>query len=247
MTRSLADYSYEWENDEVVVDVPFSVAGVGTTIIIESKFTGKKMLLDVGDGATQALLQKYSESSVEDLTLIAISHGHFDHMGGLYSLLGFLRMLHRKAPLDILYPEGCVEVPKIIDAFRVSFSSTIPFEIRCHELKSGVGFETDFFKLVGHKVEHFDSDVPMSKITMDPSLGYRVHIGGTIVAYTGDTGMFDGLRSIVEGADLALIEATYRTIRELSPRAHLSLDEAKKLGSFAKNHLIIHQVPDWVL
>ena len=37
-----------WENDEVKVDVPYSVAGVGTTVIVTSKFTGKILLLDVG-------------------------------------------------------------------------------------------------------------------------------------------------------------------------------------------------------
>jgi ribonuclease BN (tRNA processing enzyme) len=87
----------------------------------------------------------------------------------------------------------------------------------------------------------------MTEIVMDPSLGYRVDIGDTVVAYTGDTGMFDELKSIIQDADLALIEATYRKTPESTPRAHLSIDEAQKLAKFAKNHLIIHQVPDWVV
>ena len=246
MTESTDDYSFDWENDEVRVDVPFSVAGVGTTIMLESKFTGKKMLLDVGDGATQALFRSYSKSSVEDLSLIAISHGHFDHIGGLYSVLGFLRMLNRETPLDILFPRDSSEVRNLIDAFHVSYSSTTPFAIRCHELMHGVEFDTDFFKIIGYTVEHFDSDVPITEIVYEPALGFRVTIGATVIAYTGDTGMCSNLRDIVRGADLALIEATYHKTPPQEIRAHLSLEEAKELAKQAKNHLIIHQVPAWV-
>ncbi len=246
MTSPKNEYASMWENDEVVVTVPFSVAGVGTTIVIESRFTGKKMLLDVGDGTTRDLFNQFSGSSVEDLTLIAISHGHFDHMGGLYSLLGFLRMLHRKSPLDIIMPQGSVEVLGIIESFREFHSSTIPFEIRCHELRSGVGFDTDFFKVTGFGVEHFDSDVPLDDIIWEPALGYRVTVGDTIVAYTGDSRMCANLERIVGDADLALIEATYRQTPESKTRAHLSREEAEQLAKLAKNHRIIHQVPEWV-
>ena len=246
MSESTDDYSFDWENDEVRVNVPFSVAGVGTTIMLESKFTGKKMMLDVGDGATQALFRSYSKTSVEDLGLIAISHGHFDHIGGLYSVLGFLRMLNRKTPLDILFPQDSSEVRNLIDAFHESYSSTTPFDIRCHELRHGMGFDTDFFKIIGYNVEHFDSDVSMTDIVYDPAFGFRVTIGSTIIAYTGDTGMCSNLRDIVQGADLALIESTYHETPQQEIRAHLSLEEAKELAKYAKNHLIIHQVPAWV-
>ena len=246
MSKSNDDYSLEWENDEVRVDVPFSVAGVGTTIVLESKFTGKKMLLDVGDGATQALFRSYSKSSAEDLTLIAISHGHFDHIGGLYSVLGFLRMLNRKTPLDILFPKDSSEVMEIIGAFRDSYTTTIPFDIRCHELRHGVGFDTDFFKIIGYTVEHFDSYVQITEIRFDPALGFRVSIGDTVIAYSGDTGMCSNLEDIVKDADLALIEATYHKPPQQEIRAHLSLEEAESLAKLAKNHLIIHQVPAWV-
>ncbi len=246
MTSSKNEYSSNWANDETIVTVPFSVAGVGTMIVIESKFTGKKMLLDVGDGTTRDLFQQLPNSSVEDLTLIAITHGHFDHMGGLYSLLGFLRMLHRKSPLDIIMPQGSIEVLGIIESFREFHPSTIPFDIRCHEMKDGVEFNADFFRVKGFEVEHFDSDVPTSDIVWQPALGYRVTIGDTIVAYTGDTRMCANLENIVESADLALIESTYRTIPESDTRAHLSREEAEQLATLAKDHIIIHQVPDWV-
>ena len=91
MNRSVFDnYRTERENDEVSVNVPFSAAGVGTTIVLTSKFTGKMMLLDVGDGVLRDLLLSGNTDFVNAIDPIAISHGHFDHVGGLHSLLGFM-------------------------------------------------------------------------------------------------------------------------------------------------------------
>ena len=95
MSNLVEDYSYRWENDEVLVEITYSVAGVSTTVVITSRFTGKMMLLDVGDGALRDLLARGSIDFVNDIDVIAITHGHFDHMGGLYPLLGFMRTLGR--------------------------------------------------------------------------------------------------------------------------------------------------------
>ena len=85
--NNLEDYTNSWENDEVQVEILFSAAGVGTTIALLSKFTGKMMLLDVGDGAIRDLLVlQNNHEFVNEIDLIAISHGHFDHVGGALSL-----------------------------------------------------------------------------------------------------------------------------------------------------------------
>ncbi|MFW9806364.1 MAG: hypothetical protein ACFFFK_06505, partial [Candidatus Thorarchaeota archaeon] len=111
--NTIDNHRSEWENDEVRVQVPYSAAGVATTIVLTSKFTGKMMLLDVGDGALRDLLSAGHTDFVNDLDPIAISHGHFDHVGGLHSLMGFMRMLGRTNPLSILIPNGCVEAISI--------------------------------------------------------------------------------------------------------------------------------------
>ena len=112
------NYRSDWENDEVFVQVPFSAAGVSTTIVVTSKFTGKMMLMDVGDGILRDLLSSGNTDFVHDIDPIAISHGHFDHVGGLHSLLGFMRMLGRTNPLNILIPADCGEAISIIKGYR---------------------------------------------------------------------------------------------------------------------------------
>ncbi|MFX1604171.1 MAG: hypothetical protein ACFFCK_11870, partial [Promethearchaeota archaeon] len=117
MKRKLSTNPVQWENDEVEVSIPYSAAGVATTIVITSKFTERMMLLDVGDGALRDLLDRGSIQFVSDLGLIAITHGHFDHMGGIHSVLGFLRMMKRTNELHILLPTDCIEVISVIRGF----------------------------------------------------------------------------------------------------------------------------------
>lgn len=236
----------EWENDEVHVNIPFSVAGVGTTILLTSKFTGKTMMLDVGDGVLRDLLSHGFVDSLNDIDPIAISHGHFDHVGGLHSLLGFMRMLKRTNQLNILIPTGCDEAISITKGFRDLYGKTLPFKIWYHELSQGSGFDTDFFKIKSFEVEHFSSEFDQGTGALEPALGYRIQIGNTTVAYTGDTRLCSGVESIVYDADLAIIEATHRETPppDSGNRVHLSIEEANELGKLAKEYVLIHRIPE---
>ena len=235
---------FSWENAEVEVFIPYSAAGVSTTIILTSKFTGKIMLLDVGDGAIRDLLARGSLDFITEIESVAISHGHFDHMGGLHSLLGFLRMMKRTGRLHILLPIGCVEVINTIRGFRGAYSDTLPFEFLYHELSDGTGFDTDFFKVNAYRVEHFGMENSTDEDVLMPAVGYRVKVGGTTIAYTGDTRPCSAVEDIVRGADLAIIEATKKIVPERKHRVHLTEAEAKQLAKLAKNHLIIHRIPN---
>ena len=236
-------HSAAWENDEARVNVLFSAAGVATNIAIVSKFSGKVLLADVGDGTLRDLLSQGSLDFVSELDLIAITHGHFDHMGGLYSLLGFLRMLKRSTPLDILIPKECKEVLSTVRTFKDSYCDTLPFQIRIQEMGHDSEFGTDFFHVRSLEVEHFGSENATGDDVLMPALGYRVSVGETVVAFTGDSRMCPVLEEVVKGADLALIEATGGTSVEDGSKVHLTEDEAKQLGSLARNHLLIHRIP----
>ncbi len=237
----------EWENDEVHVNIPYSTAGVGTTIVLTSKFTGKLMLLDIGDGTLRDLLF-YTKNSefVNEIDLIALSHGHFDHVGGLHSLLGFMRMLRRKQPLNIVIPKGSKEAIGIIKGFREYYHDTLPFKIWYHEMTQGSGFDTDFFKVKSYEVEHYslENTSPEEDEILEPALGYRVQVGNSIVAYTGDTRYCTEVEKVVDDADLAIIEATLKEVTKSQRRVHLSREEARQLGQRAKEYVLIHQIPD---
>jgi ribonuclease Z len=240
------DFKTEWENDEVHVNIPFSVAGVGTTILLTSKFTGRIMMLDVGDGVLRDLLASGITDFVNDIDPVAISHGHFDHVGGLYSLLGFMRMMGRTNPLNVLIPAGCNEAINIIKGFRDIYSTTLPYKLWYHEMSQGSGFDTDFFKINSFEVEHFLPEFDEGAGVLEPALGFRVQIGETVVGYTGDTRLCSGAESVVRDADLSIIEATKKVTPspDSGHRIHLSIEEAKELGKLAKDYVLIHKLPD---
>ncbi len=241
-----SNYKSKWANDEVEVNVLFSAAGVSTTILLTSKFTGKMMLLDVGDGVLRDLLTLSKIDFVHDIDPIAISHGHFDHVGGLHSLFGFMRMMMRTNPLNILIPTGCAEVISIIKGYRDLYSETLPYKIWYHELSTSSGFDTDFFKIKSFEVEHFSLEFDQGAGILEPALGFQVQIGETVVGYTGDTRLCSGAEDVVRDADFAIIEATKKETPSSvsSHRVHLSINEAEELGKLAKEFVLIHKIPD---
>lgn len=243
MSDLTRNYRSDWANDEIRVDVPFSAAGVGTSIVLTSKFTGKMMMLDVGDGVLRDLLMSGNTDFVHEIDPIAISHGHFDHVGGLHSLLGFMQMLERTKPLNILIPKDCRQAIGIIKDFRDNYKERIPFKIWYHEMSEGSGFDTDFFKVKSVEVEHYSKEAHPDVEVLEPALGYRVQIGGTIIGYTGDTRLCSGAEDVVRDVDLAIIEAT-RKDTPTGPRVHLSVSEAEDLGKLAKNYILIHKIPE---
>lgn len=244
LMKNLDEYKATWENDEVHVNVPFSAAGVGTTIVLTSKFTGKMMLMDVGDGAVRDLLISLESSEfINEIDFIAISHGHFDHIGGLYTLFGFMRMLGRKKPLNVIVPPNCKEAIEIIKGFRELHRETLPFKIWYHEISPGSDFDTDFFKVKAFEVEHYSLEHATEVEILEPAHGYRVQVGGSVVAYTGDTRVCPGAKKIVTDASLAIIEATHPETPKSGRRVHLSVEEAKTLGALAKEYMLIHPIP----
>ena len=174
-----------------------------------------------------------------------ITHGHFDHSGGLFSLLGFMRMVGRSTRLPILAPEGSIELVALLRAFHTSYPDSVPFPIERVAAVDRRPILLGLFSITPVAVIHSGSvqdDVIQDQI---PATGYRIVADGETVAVTGDTGLCDSLRDLVTGADLALVEATFDDDAKVSPemfrRVHLSEKLARQVGEMAREFMLVHR------
>jgi ribonuclease BN (tRNA processing enzyme) len=134
-----------------------------------------------------------------DIEVVFLTHFHGDHMLGLPPFVLYRIFVDRR-PLSFVGPAGVAayleklwELSWGADWKRVMRPQ---FKVKYFTAKpsgtvAGVRYETI-------KLDHG---------TMG-SNGYRVHLDGKLVAYSGDTEPTAPLDKLVEGADVAIVEAT---------------------------------------
>ena len=224
-----------WMGKKLRVDVLFSAAGVAQQIRVTND--RGEILLDAGDGTLRDLLAAGLKPG--EIKGIVFTHGHFDHMGGLHSLLGFMRMIGRREPLPVYAPRGCSEVWSTIDNFVKCYSATLPFKIVISEVNAHDTFELAGMRIKTYPVVHCGGIIGGKVLDQIPAMGYRISYQGETVAVSGDTGDCASLRDLVDGADFAVLEATYRTSAETSEqtlkKVHLAEDLAQEIGKSAKD------------
>ena len=240
-TPSGAGGPNSWRGQALSVDVLHSASGVATQILVG--FGELSLLVDVGDGCLRDLLAMGHD--LGGVVALVFTHGHYDHIGGLHSLLGFLRARGRTEPLSVIGPRGCTELWSMLDTFQSCYPRSLPFGIVRTELQPGDTIAVGRSTLTAFGVVHCGSILGGKVLDPIPAVGYRLCFGGETVAFTGDTGRCDSLPALVAGADLAVIEATLPDSAGVAPelleRVHLSADLARELGKLAKCYILIHQ------
>jgi len=219
--------------------VLYSQAGIATQIVISVE--EDYFIVDTGDGTLRDLL--YKKIDLRKIEGIFLTHGHYDHIAGLYALLGYFRIIERKYPVDIYFPKGCKEAHQIIFAFQESYDD-FSFKIQIHEVKGGDEVKIKNLKVKIYQMRHYAAVGVNRILHPDPTVGYRFIYGGESVAISGDTGICSGLKNLVEGADLALIDSTLNKDEEtdeLLDKLHLSKEKAEEIGKLAKKYILIHR------
>jgi ribonuclease BN (tRNA processing enzyme) len=189
-----------------------------------------RILLDMGSGALGPL-QRYG--TAEDVDGVFFSHLHPDHCLDLCGLY-VLRKYHPSGALPsipVWGPEGV--------AARMAEAYGLPRE-------PGMSEEFDFREYAGPVALGPFRVQPYAVAHPVPAYGFRVTAGGRTLAYTGDTGLCDGLEQLAEGCDLLLAEASFRHGEDNPEKLHLT---GRQAGEVAARHdvprLVLTHVPPW--
>lgn len=192
-----------WKGEDLTVEVLFSQAGLATQILVRAGEI--QILFDAGNGVVRDLLQ--AGVLPQTLAGVFLTHGHADHVAGLYGLLGFLRAEGHDRPFRVWYPAWCCEAEAILSAFRSCHHGSIPYPLETRGLADGQVVWIGETEVLARRVEHWHS-ARGRLLAPAPALGYRLTFRGQSVAISGDTAPCPALEDLVRGADLALIEAT---------------------------------------
>jgi ribonuclease BN (tRNA processing enzyme) len=158
------------------------------------------VLLDCGATSLSALKARGLDPG--EIGTVFVSHLHGDHFGGLPFLILDGQFSRRTSPLTVAGPPGTAD--RLRQAMETSFpgSSTAHrrFGVNVVELAPGSTSTVN-----GIEVATWEADHPSGA----PPLALRLGIGGTTIAYTGDTAWTENLAAAAEGADLLIAEAYY--------------------------------------
>jgi ribonuclease BN (tRNA processing enzyme) len=189
-----------------------------------------RILVDLGNGALGAL-HRYADPLAVDAVLL--SHLHVDHCVDLTSYY-VLRRYHPSGAqprIPVYGPSGTAGRMARAYDLPEDPGMTEEFDFRSYD----GGFQVGPFSVTPVPVDH-----PVE------AYGLRIEAGGSVLAYTGDTGPTDALVELARGADLLLAEASFRRHDENPESVHLTGRDAAEVATAAGvRRLVLTHIPPW--
>jgi ribonuclease BN (tRNA processing enzyme) len=199
-----------------------------------------RLLLDCGSGTLHGMGR--DGLPWQELSHIALSHFHADHIGDLAPVLWALRWGargedggSRGRTLRILGPAG---LQGRMEGLAAAFGGWVldpGFPLAVHEVEPGERWRDAAagLELVAHPVRHSPE-----------ALAWRVEARGTGVGYTGDTGPLPELGSFFRGVRVLVAECALRAPDDLN--LHLSPESLARIAQAAAPDVLVpvHLYPE---
>lgn len=231
----------KWSGNLFKVGILYSRAGIATQIILAAK--GDFFLVDAGDGTLRDLISQ--KIDIKNIKAIFFTHGHTDHVSGLFGLLAHFRNMERKESIEIIYPEGILSIPQLIVAFQNSYFKAY-FPINIHRVTSGEIIKMGQLSAKALAMTHYAAIGKHKLLYPDIAFGYRFSFQGESIAISGDTGLCPALIDLVKDADIALIDSSLpnnELTEERLYKLHLTRQKAREIGRLARKYIPIHLSP----
>lgn len=152
---------------------------------------GFLLLADAGYATVPRLLQHVGAEQVD---AVFISHGHPDHCADLNPLLRARALRDDPAPpLPVYAPPGALDAVLALDR-----PAMLADAYTLHEFTPGADLDIGPFRAATRLLPH-----------SLPNAGVRLAGGGTVFAYTGDTGEVPEIADLARGADLLVADASF--------------------------------------
>lgn len=183
------------------------------------------IFFDAGFGLTKAT--SYVEGSKP--AYLFISHFHLDHLIGLHTLARF----NFKSGLRIIGQPGTRQALNTL----LSAQFAVPVDRLAYPL------QVEDLPEAANQLPFSITALPL--VHTVPCLGYRLELGGKVIAYCTDTGYCENAIQLARGADLLLCECSHLPGRVDLEWPHLNPAQAAQIASEAgaKKLVLIHFDP----
>lgn len=232
-------YPLIWRKEDFFIKIYASIPNIATGILITTDRA--TFIVDPGDGILRDLNKDVGAVTILKVSDIFISHGHHDHVGGVWSLLTYLSVMKKKSALNIFYPKGCKEIESIYKAFIKVYGKEVSYQINLKPIDKSKSFMRDGVSVKPFKVNHREPNDDGKTSVLIPSLGFKFGYDKKTICYGGDTAYCESLVKMSNGSDLAIIEAGAK--ENNSSNLHMTIPQATLIGKTAKEYFLVH-VPE---
>lgn len=232
-------YPLIWRKEDFFIKIYASIPNIATGILITTdKAT---FIVDPGDGILRDLNKDVGAVTILKVSDIFISHGHHDHVGGVWSLLTYLSVMKKKSSVSIHYPKGCKEIESIYHAFIKVYRRELSYQINLKPIEDSKIFNRNSVSIKPFKVNHREPSDDGKTSSLVPSLGFKFIHDQKSICYGGDTAYCQSLVNNAKNSDLAIIEAGAED--ESRTELHMTIQQATEIGKTAKDFFLVH-VPE---